>query len=117
MFTSKKSLLLALTSAICLFSASSSEAGWGRFKPHFPRPSFRPAFSFPVPCPPPLPCPPPVHVHYYTVVAEQVWVPPVYSTVCVGYQPCGTPIYNQVCTNAGYYRTVYRHVCNCGASY
>lgn len=39
-------------------------------------------------------------------VYEKIWVPPVYRTVCHGYDSCGRPIYRQVCIREGYYRTV-----------
>lgn len=61
---------------------------------------------------------PPVHVHRWEPVYVQEWVPPVYQTVFAGYDCHGFPIYRQVQTCGGYYRTVVRgHHCGCGASY
>ena len=46
-----------------------------------------------------------VHVHVRIPIYTQVWVPPVYGTVFVGYDRCGVPIYRTVVTCNGYYRS------------
>lgn len=58
--------------------------------------------------------PVPVHTHAYQAVAEQVWVPPVYSSVVVGYDFFGRPVHQQTVSTPGYYRTVTVLSCACG---
>ena len=43
---------------------------------------------------------------------ERRWVPPVYRTVCVGYDRCGNPIYDRVLVRCGYWTRV--RICGCG---
>ena len=48
----------------------------------------------------------PVHVCTPVPIYSQVWVPPVYQSVIVGYDWCGQPIFRTVCVRAGYHRQV-----------
>lgn len=46
------------------------------------------------------------HVHVRAPIYKQVWVPPVYDRVVVGYTECGRPIHRTVMVRCGYYDTV-----------
>lgn len=54
------------------------------------------------------------HVHAFNVIFEKQWVDPVFQTVTVGYDHCGTPIHQQMMVKAGYFRTAKFQVCGCG---
>jgi hypothetical protein len=49
------------------------------------------------------------HVHRHVPVyrprlhRHRIWVPPVYSSVFVGYDLCGNPLYSRVVVSPGYY--------------
>jgi hypothetical protein len=48
----------------------------------------------------------PVHVHCPVPVYRQVWVPPVYERVVVGYTRWGEPVRRKVLVSPGYHKTV-----------
>jgi len=122
MKTSTKILLIVVITLSASLCANDAEAGFKKwFKKHAPRPVFVPAprpVFVPAPMPIVVPAPVvPIHVHSYVRTSRQVWVAPVYSTQITGYDFFGNPIYGQVMTQAGYYRTVFTNTCCCGHSY
>lgn len=56
------------------------------------------------PAPRTIVAPPPI-IAPFTFVYDQVWIEPVYTQIVAGYDHCGNPIYQQVMSQAGHYRT------------
>lgn len=113
-FTKPAALCLFVAAATLALAPDSSAGGKKKMK-EFMKMMPRPVVVVPSPVVvAPVPYYPAPHVHVYQVFSEQVWVPPVYSQVCVGYDPFGNAVYQQVVSQAGYYRTVQFQQCSCG---
>jgi hypothetical protein len=56
-------------------------------------------------CPEPVVVARPVYVAPVRYVVDRVYVEPVYSQVCVGYDRCGRPFYRTALIRNGYWRT------------
>lgn len=80
------------------------------FRPRYPRVKYNLPFGGKIvapafyPAPPVIIAPPPV-VPAFTFVFDQVWIEPVYNQIISGYDSCGNPIYQQVMSQAGHFRT------------
>ena len=57
------------------------------------------------------------HRHFWTSRASRIWVAPVHQTVFAGFDHCRRPVYREIITRPGYYRTVFTEHCACGASH
>jgi hypothetical protein len=43
--------------------------------------------------------------HRESARVERIWIAPRFESRITGYDPCGKPIYGQVCVSAGYWTT------------